>query len=49
MSTVYGNCIECGAFPINDETELCEACEEEARHAGEFDDVLADVLADGDA
>ena len=39
MSTVYGNCIECGATPIDDRTELCEECEAEARRAGEFDDL----------
>lgn len=32
---VYGNCAECGSFPINDATGLCEFCEEEAAREGE--------------
>lgn len=33
---IFGNCVECGAFPINDDTGLCEFCEDEADHAGEL-------------
>jgi hypothetical protein len=35
---VYGTCTQCGATPINDQTELCEACEDEARASGELGD-----------
>lgn len=35
---IYGNCIECGATPCDDQTGLCEMCEEEARQSGELDD-----------
>ena len=35
-STVYGNCRQCGAFPIDDRYGLCEDCEAEARASGEL-------------
>jgi hypothetical protein len=34
---IYGDCKICGATPINDASDLCEACEEQARLDGEFD------------
>jgi len=45
-STVYGNCAQCGATPIDDRTELCEDCEREARISGELDDLDDDALGD---
>ena len=37
--TVYGNCRQCGAFPVDDRFMLCEDCEAEARASGELDDL----------
>lgn len=42
---VYGDCKICGATPINDATDLCEACEEQARLDGEMDDLKDDDAA----